>query len=101
MTGSALSKLTELTQLRCTFHEVKKEMRLRRLGGGFGRGKGSGARSGSESADDGKRFVEVPSGTSCAERFIRKKEMILRRIGGGPGGGWARERAVILAWADL
>ena len=22
------------------------------------------------SADDGKRFVEVPSGTSCAERFM-------------------------------
>ena len=25
------------------------------------------------SADDGKRFVEVPLGTSCADRFIHRK----------------------------
>ena len=32
MTGSALSKLTELTQLRWTFQDEKKEMRLKTRG---------------------------------------------------------------------
>ena len=45
-------------------------MILRRQGGGFGRERGSGSRSNAASADDGKRFVDVPSGTSCAERFM-------------------------------
>ena len=39
--------------------EENKEMILRRLGGRFGAGKGSGARSDFRSADDGKRLVEV------------------------------------------
>ena len=44
-------------------------MILRRLGGGFGRGRGLGLRCDSASADDGKRFVEVPSGTELRGTF--------------------------------
>ena len=59
MMGSASSKLTELTQLRGTFHVEKKEMILKNRGRGPERGRGSGLRSHFPSADDGKRFVEV------------------------------------------
>ena len=39
--------------------------------------------------DDGKRFVEVPSGTSCAERFMSRErddiEKTRERVRGGEG----------------
>ena len=44
-------------------------MILRRLGGGSGRGRGSGLRSGAASADDGKRFVEV-NGVNAAALYV-------------------------------
>ena len=50
MTGSAC-RSTFRYELRGTFHVEKKEMILRRLGEGFGEGKGSGARLRSASAD--------------------------------------------------
>ena len=65
MTGSAFARY----ELRGTFHEWKKEMRLRRIGGGPGGGRGSGFRSDFASADDGKRFVEV-NGVNAAARNV-------------------------------
>ena len=39
------------------------------------------------SADDGKRFVEVPLGTSCAERFMSKERDDIEKNRGGVRGG--------------
>ena len=39
------------------------------------------------SADDGKRFVEVPSGTSCAERFMWEERDDIEKNRGGVRGG--------------
>ena len=73
-------------------------MILRRLGGGFGRGRGSGARCGAASADDGKRFVDVPSGTSCAERFMWEERDDIEKNRGrsrrGMGSGLRRDSRV-------
>ena len=57
-------------------------MILRRQGGGSGRGRGTGCRSHAASADDGKRFVDVPSGTSCAERFMSQERDDIEKIRG-------------------
>ena len=70
MTGSALSKSRQVQAVQNVSCR-EKEMILRRTGGGGGMCRGSEASSGTESADDGKRFVEVPLGTSCAERCVR------------------------------
>ena len=83
MTGSAC-RSTFRYKLRWTFHRRKKEMILRRIGGGFGRGKGSALRSDAASADDGKRLSRYELRWTFHHC---KKEMILRRLGGGFGRG--------------
>ena len=65
MTGSAFAKYLQVQAARNVSCR-KKEMIVRRLGGGFGRGRGSGVSSDSESADDGKRFCDpIARGTLC------------------------------------
>ena len=80
-------------------------MILRRLGGRFGGGKGSGSRSDFRSADDGKRFVEVPSGTELRGTFQdggrKQKVCIILYKGEGSGGGEGSGSRLHFRSADL
>ena len=71
MTGSALSKYLQVQAARTVSINLVKVGQLTQ--GRVQGGKGAPAPSDGRLADDGKRFVEVPLGTSCAGRFMMKE----------------------------